>query len=89
MPQYGVHIVTITIMHFRTFNTETMDNTIGASSLEDVSINQPPLRPPKRCGFKHVVTREERYGKHSGQPTTLIGANDRDTDQPHVSIHAV
>jgi hypothetical protein len=68
MPQYDVYIVTTKIKHFRTFNTETMDNMAGASGLEDVSINQPPLRPPERRGFKHVVTREERYGKHSGQP---------------------
>jgi hypothetical protein len=47
MPQYGVHIVKTTIMHFRTFSIETMDNSTGASGLEDVSINQPPLRPQR------------------------------------------
>jgi hypothetical protein len=75
MAQYSVHIVTTTMT--------------GASGLEDASVNQPPLRPPERCGFKCVVTHEERYDKHSGQPVRSPGVNDGDTDRPRVSIHAL
>jgi hypothetical protein len=46
--QNVVYIVTNTIMHFRTFNLETMDNTTGAFGLGDASIKQPPLSPPQR-----------------------------------------
>jgi hypothetical protein len=80
-------IVTTTIMHLRSFNLETMDNRIGASGLEDESVNQPPLRASERHGFKHVVRREEQYGKHSGQPVRPLGVNGGDTDRPRVSIH--
>jgi hypothetical protein len=45
-------IVTTTIMHFKTFNLETIDNRTGASGLEDESVNQPPLRTPDiQCSY--------------------------------------
>jgi hypothetical protein len=84
-----VYIVTTTIMHLRTFNLETMDITTGGSGLEDVSVKQPPIRPPERHGLKRVVTREEQYGKHSGHPASSRGVNDGDTDRPCVSIHSL
>jgi hypothetical protein len=73
-----VYTVTTTIMHFKSFILGTMDSTTGGFGLEDVSVNQPPTRPPKRRGFKHVVTCEERYGKHSGHPASSQGVNDGD-----------
>jgi hypothetical protein len=84
-----VYIVTTTIMHFRKFNLETMDNTTGGSGLEDASMNQPPIRPPERHGFKRVVTREERYGKHCGHPARSQEVNDGHTDHPCVSIQSL
>jgi hypothetical protein len=68
-------IVTTTIMHFRTFRPETMDDRTDASGLQDDNVNQPLLRPLER----RVDTREQ-------SPRSLV-VNDGDTDWPHVSIH--
>jgi hypothetical protein len=72
-------IVTTTIMHFRTFNPETMDNETCASGLQGDTINQPPPKLSGRRGYKHVAT--------CGQSSRSSGVNDGEIDQPRVSIH--
>jgi hypothetical protein len=74
---------------FRTFILETTDNKTGASGVHDASVLQPPVKPPERRRFKLVVTREERYGKHSGHSARSPGVNDGDIARPRVSIHAL